>query len=387
MSGARGNLETNMKTAFVFTDRYFDYDYGEHHPLKVERLRLTFELCKAYRLFELPEATLIETIPATESEILRFHTAEYVKVLKEASEGTFGGLYPHGLGPGDNPIFKGLWEWSLLHTGASIQCAKMVADRTVQVAFNIAGGLHHAQPDRASGFCYVNDPALAILHLMDLGLRVMYLDIDAHHGDGVQWAFYEEPHVLTVSFHQDGRTLFPGTGSVTEIGTGKGLGYAVNVPMLPGTGDEVFWEGFYAIVPELMECFRPEVIVSQLGVDSFFDDPLASLQLTTDSFCKVISFLTERAPAWVALGGGGYDVWNVARAWTRAWAIMNGVHLPEETPESVLGLKPESRLRHSIPTCTRQEPCREHMSNCVRFIREKVIAIQERQRGLAAQGL
>jgi acetoin utilization protein AcuC len=374
-----------MKAAFVYTDRYFDYDYGEHHPLRIERLRLTFELCRAYGLFELPEATLIETIPATEFEVLRFHTSEYVRVLREASQGTFRGLYPHGLGPGDNPIFEGLWEWSLLHTGATMQCAKMVADKTVQVAFNIAGGLHHARPDRASGFCYMNDPALAILYLLDLGFRVMYLDIDAHHGDGVQWAFYEDPRVLTVSFHQDGRTLFPGTGSVTEIGRGEGLGYAVNVPMLPGTGDDVFWEGFSVLVPELMECFKPDVIVSQLGVDSFVQDPLASLQLTTDSFCKVISFLTDRALAWVALGGGGYDVWNVARAWTLAWAIMNGVRLPDELPESVLRLMPESRLRDPHPTSTGQEQCRQYMRDCVRFIEDKVIAFLGRKNGLPSQ--
>ena len=353
--------------------------------MRIERLRLTFELCKAYGLFNLPEATLIETIPATESEILRFHTPEYLRVLRAASEGTFRGLYAHGLGPGDNPIFKGLWEWSLLHTGATMQCAKLVADKTMRVAFNIAGGLHHAQPDRASGFCYMNDPALAILYLMDKGFRVMYLDIDAHHGDGVQWAFYEEPRALTVSFHQDGRTLFPGTGSVTEIGRGKGLGYAVNVPMLPGTGDDVFWEGFSAVVPELMACFRPDVIVSQLGVDSFVEDPLASLQLTTDSFCKVISFLTDRAPAWVALGGGGYDVWNVARAWTLAWAIMNRVHLPEELPESALRFMPQSRLRHSYLVRIGQEECRQHMRECVRFIEEKVIPIHERERGLPSR--
>jgi acetoin utilization deacetylase AcuC-like enzyme len=131
--------------------------------------------------------------------------------------------------------------------------------------------------------------------------------------------------------------------------------------MLPGTGDDVFWEGFSALVPELMECFKPDVIVSQLGVDSFVEDPLALLQLTTDSFCKVISFLTDRAPAWVALGGGGYDVWNVARAWTLAWAIMNGVRLPDDLPESALRLMPESRLRACPPYEHGAEPRRRHM--------------------------
>jgi acetoin utilization protein AcuC len=155
--------------------------------------------------------------------------------------------------------------------------------------------------------------------------------------------------------------------------------------MLPGTGDDVFWEGFSSLVPELMECFKPDVIVSQLGVDSFVDDPLASLQLTTDSFCKVISFLTDRAPARVALGGGGYEVFNVARAWTLAWAIMNRVHLPEELPESVLRLVPGSQLRHAHPTSTVQQQCRQHMTDCVRFIEERVIAIHKRRSALPSR--
>jgi acetoin utilization protein AcuC len=360
-----------VKTAFVYTERYAEYDYGENHPLKIERLRLTFELCKAYGLFDLPDARVVEAIPATEAEILRFHAPAYVRVLKQASDGAFRGLYPHGLGPGDNPIFPGLWQWSLLHAGATLQCAKLVADGEVQIAFNIAGGLHHARSDRASGFCYVNDPVLAIQYLLEGGSRVMYLDIDAHHGDGVQWAFYEDPRVLTVSFHQDGHTLFPGTGSLTETGKGQGLGYAVNVPMLPGTDDEVFWHGFNAIVPELMDRFKPDVIVSQLGVDSFKNDPLASLELTTNGFSEVISFLRGRAPTWVALGGGGYDVGNVARAWTLAWSIMNGVDLADDLPQSLGRHMPgEGKLRDPEHHSTKRRICAERMEECIRWVEQ-----------------
>jgi acetoin utilization protein AcuC len=365
-----------VETAFVYTERYFDFDYGESHPLKIERLRLTYELCKAYDLFGLPESRLIETVPASEAEILLFHTQAYVKVLKETSGGTFRGLYPHGLGPGDNPIFRGLWEWSLLHTGATLQAAKLIADREVEIAFNIAGGLHHAHSDRASGFCYVNDPVLAILYFLERGYRVMYLDIDAHHGDGVQWAFYEEPRVLTVSFHQDGHTLFPGTGNVTEMGKGPGLGYAVNVPMLPGTDDEVFWEGFSAIIPKLMERFRPGVVVSQLGVDSFVDDPLAFLELTTNGFSEVISFMKERAPAWLALGGGGYHAGNVARAWTLAWAIMNDVDLPNDLPAAVRDRFPgKTKLRDPVHHGARKAACEERMKQCIRWINDHVLPL------------
>lgn len=369
-----------MKTAFVYTDRYFEYDYGLSHPLKIERLKLTFELCNAYGLFRLPQAALIEACPATETEVLRFHTAEYVEVLKEANGGSFHRLYPHGLGPGDNPIFPGVWNWSLLHTGASLQCADLISENKARIAFNIAGGLHHALADRASGFCYVNDPVLLIGRFLDQGRRVMYVDIDAHHGDGVQWAFYQDPRVLTVSFHQDGSTLFPGTGRVMEMGKGEGLGYSVNVPMHPGTDDGVFLEGFHAVVPRLLDTFRPHVVVTQLGVDTFWNDPLADLELTTNGFCEVVSFVTQHAPAWVALGGGGYVIGNVARAWTLAWAMMNDIHLPDEVPESMVGplscgggLVP--RLRDRERRSGRRDACSEHMKGTVTFLEKNVFPL------------
>ncbi|MBN1841964.1 MAG: acetoin utilization protein AcuC [Deltaproteobacteria bacterium] len=364
-----------MKTAFLYTERYFDYNYGTSHPLKIERLQLTYDLCRAYDLFQLPDGELVETRAASESQILRFHTREYVEVLKQADRGEISSDFAHGMGPGDNPIFPGLWEWSRLHAGGSLQCAQLVSEATVRIAFNIAGGLHHAGASRASGFCYVNDPVLAIYHFVDQEKRVMYLDIDAHHGDGVQWAFYEDPRVLTISFHQDGRTLFPGTGRLNEIGQGKGMGYSVNVPMLPGTDDQVFLEGFNSVVPRLMEEFKPDVVVSQLGVDTFRDDPLAALELTNHGFGKVIAYLAEQAPAWVALGGGGYNLSNVARAWTLAWAIMNGLDLPDDIPEAVAGslsTSQETKLRDPEHRSSRAQQCSQQMETCVKYLEKHV---------------
>jgi acetoin utilization protein AcuC len=368
---------TLMKTAFLYTDKYFAYDYGVSHPLKVERLRLTHELCRAYGLFDLPGAGLVEARAASETEILRFHKRDYVKFLKRCSHGDMSGDFSYGIGPGDNPVFPGLWEWSQLHTGASLQCADLVFQGKSPIAFNIAGGLHHASAERASGFCYVNDPVLAIYHFVDRGKRVIYLDVDAHHGDGVQWAFYDDPRVLTISFHQDGRTLFPGTGELTEAGRGEGTGYAVNVPMLPGTDDHVFWEGFSLLVPPLMDAFKPDVVVSQLGVDTFGNDPLATLELTTHGFCQAVSYLTEHVPAWVALGGGGYNPSNVARAWTLAWATMNEVDLPDDIPETMVksmaagGFKGEKLRDHEYRSPWRQQ-CLKHMQNCVQYLEKHI---------------
>jgi acetoin utilization protein AcuC len=366
-----------VKTAFLYTEKFFAYDYGRSHPLRIERLRLTYDLCNAYGLFGIPDAALVESRPASESEILRFHAPEYIEVLKSASCGRSAGSFAYGLGPGDNPVFPGLWEWSQLHTGGSLQCAEFVSGGKARIAFNIAGGLHHAGARRASGFCYVNDPVLAIYSLLDRGKRVLYLDIDAHHGDGVQWAFYEDPRVLTVSFHQDGRTLFPGTGGLAEIGRNEGLGYAVNVPMLPGTDDQVFWRGFSSVVPVLMARFNPDVVVSQLGVDTFLDDPLASLELTTNGFCQVITYLTQQGLPWVALGGGGYNPASVARAWTLAWGIMNGIDLPNELPESMVqrlssqGYRGKT-LRDAEHRSRWQAKCRPHVEECLAYLEARV---------------
>jgi acetoin utilization protein AcuC len=223
-----------------------------------------------------------------------------------------------------------------LVTGATLQAVDFVAKGEGEIAFNIAGGLHHAMRSRASGFCYVNDPVIGILKLLDQGKRVAYIDIDAHHADGVQVAFYKTNKVLTISLHETGYTLFPGTGFEYEIGEGEGEGYAVNLPFPPYTDDEVYVWAFEEIVPPLILAFRPDVVVTQLGVDSFYNDPLTNLQLSMAGYEKVIRQIKELAPRWVALGGGGYDVSNVARAWTLAWAVMNGIELSEELPKSYL---------------------------------------------------
>ena len=344
-----------MKTAFVYTDAYMDYDYGPTHPLKVVRLKLTYELIKAYGLLSLPSVQFIETRKANEEDVAIFHRRDYLAALRQASEGlSQGGLMPYGLGPGDNPIFKGVYDWSLWVTGATLQAGECVANGERQMAFNIAGGLHHAQPSRASGFCYMNDVVVGISKLIEQGKRVVYIDIDAHHGDGVQEAFYKTDRVLTISLHESGYTLFPGTGHEDEMGEGEGVGYSVNVPFPPMTDDKNYLWAFEEIVPPLVKGFGPDVVVTQLGVDTFYDDPLANLHLSIYGFEKVVRRIKDLAPRWVALGGGGYEISNVARAWTLAWAVMNEVDLAESVPESYqekagrLGIR-EKNLRGDPP--------------------------------------
>jgi acetoin utilization protein AcuC len=324
---------TQVKTALVYSDEWRRFDYGPEHPLRMERLGLTWKLMSAYGLTALPSTKVFAPPPAQIDAIARFHSREYIEVLRGVSAGDW---VPHaarfGLGPGDNPIFPGLWDAAQLAAGGSLLAARLVADEEVDRAFHFAGGLHHAMPDRASGFCYVNDPVLAILKLRDRGFKVAYVDIDAHHGDGVQFAFYRDPNVLTISTHERGDRLFPGTGFVAELGEGAGTGFAVNLPLQPFTDDEVYRPAFEAVVPPLLRAFRPDVLVLQLGIDSHRTDPLTHLCLTVDGFTSVVARLLELAPRVVALGGGGYDLPNVARAWTAAWAAMNEVALDDALP-------------------------------------------------------
>ena len=329
----------DRKTAFIYTDAYLQYDYGGQHPLKPYRLKLTYELIKAYGLLDLPETQLLTPEKALRQELERIHTPDYLDVLEDADKGIEKQAYhKYGLGTGDNPVFPGVYQWSLLTTGGSLQAARWVEGKKVSTAFNIAGGLHHAMPGRASGFCYINDPAVAIAWLMDQGYRIAYIDLDVHHGDGVQAAFYDTDQVLTIDLHESGQFRFPGTGFETEIGEGKGKGYSVNLPFLARADDEIYLYGFSEIVPPLLKAYKPDFVVTQLGVDSFHDDPLATMLLTTNGFSRVVSQIKDLAPRWIALGGGGYNLSNVARAWTLAWAIMNGVQLPDELPASVLPL-------------------------------------------------
>jgi acetoin utilization protein AcuC len=335
-------MET-MKAAFIYSDEFARFDYGSGHPLKPFRLKLTHDLIKDCGLLAPSDPRLIEPPVASVEDLLTYHTREYINILQASNSGRYAAdAEAFGLGPGDNPVFPGLFDWSCLIAGASLKAAELVDSGEAAIAFNISGGLHHAMADHASGFCYVNDPVLAIKFLVNRGRRVAYIDIDAHHGDGVQQAFYNTDRVLTISLHETGRMLFPGSGFEREIGEGEGRGYSVNVPLPPETDDELFVHAFTEAVPPRVDDFRPDIVVSQLGVDTFRSDPLAHLNITTNGFCRVIAMIKDMAPKWVALGGGGYDIANVARAWTLSWAIMNDTNAPTEIPDSFLQQYPDA---------------------------------------------
>ena len=320
-------------TALIYSSDFSRFSYGEEHPFKIHRYRLAYELISAYGLNASPAKVVTDYGPVSSQDLLSFHTPDYLACLKEFSAAVDSRAdFRYGLGDAENPVFPGLFDWASLSTAGTMEAARLVTEEGYDIAFNLAGGWHHAHRSKASGFSYLNDAVIAINKLVAQGKRVAYLDIDAHHGDGVQEAFYDTDRVLTISLHESGAYFFPGTGFEDETGTGDGEGYSVNIPFLAHTDDALFMKAFDEVAFPLIAAFDPDIIFTQLGADTFRTDPLTRLEITTHSYSYVLRKLKALRIPWIAVGGGGYDTLNVARAWTIAWAVMNGVELPVRLP-------------------------------------------------------
>ena len=321
---------TAAGAAFVWDPRLAAHVYREDHPLKPRRLRGVHETLERLDAFARPGARVLAPRDATRDEIERIHDADYVEAVMQASGDPDLDYSAWGLSPfGDTPPFTGMHEASLLTTGASLTAMEEVLARRVRAAFNGAGGLHHAMRRRASGFCIYNDPAIVCAMLVDRGLKVAYVDIDAHHGDGVQAAFYDTDQVLTISLHESGRYLFPGTGFADERGRGKGAGYSINVPLPPYTDDPAYMRAFDEVVPTLVARFHPDVLVTQQGIDPHFRDPLTHLAISTHVREHVVRWFAGTPYPWIAMGGGGYDLDAVRRTWSMEYLIMLGADVPD----------------------------------------------------------
>jgi acetoin utilization protein AcuC len=321
------------RAVVVWDEALLGYDLGGRHPLNPIRLDLTIRLARS--LGVLDGVRLVAPVQATDDELRTVHSDDYLAAVKTAPRGYVG----HGLGTADNPVFFRMHEASALVAGGSLFAADEILTGRAARAVNIAGGLHHAMRDHASGFCIYNDCALAIRRLLDGGVsRVAYVDIDVHHGDGVQEAFADDPRVLTISLHQHPATLFPGTGNSADIGDPGAEGSAVNVPLPPGTGDDGWLRAFHAVVPALLCAFQPEVLVTQHGADSHFEDPLADLALSVDgqrAAHHALATLADTAAGgrWLALGGGGYSLFRVVpRSWTHLLGILLNREVDPNTP-------------------------------------------------------
>jgi acetoin utilization protein AcuC len=336
----------------MWDDAVTGYNFGPGHPMDPVRLALTRSLVEA---FGLTKSMPVVAAPAAGESTLRLvHRSDYIEAVRRASADPRGAEVEYGLGTVDDPAFAGMHEVSALIAGQSVGAAEAVWRGNADHAVNFAGGLHHAMPGSASGFCVYNDAALAVARLLELGAeRVAYVDVDVHHGDGVQAAFWDDPRVLTISLHEHPRTLFPQTGFPEETGGEGAEGSSVNVALPAGTGDEGWLRAFDAVVPELLAAFRPQVLVTQHGADTHFEDPLAHLAVSLDAQRAVAEACHDLAHRyadgrWVALGGGGYAVVEVVpRTWTHLVALVAGAPIPPEA------LTPEE-WRHEVYRLTRQ---------------------------------
>jgi acetoin utilization protein AcuC len=323
----------------VWSEELLSYDLGATHPMAPGRLEFTMALARDLDVFAGRHVQIAAPRPASDEVLQLIHDPIYIAAVRDAPRR--GAAHAHdefGLGGEDNPVFADMHDASALVTGATLDAARAVRCGSARHAVNLAGGLHHAMPSRASGFCVYNDAAVAIAWLLADGVeRVAYIDVDAHHGDGVEAAFYHDARVLTISLHESGYTAFPGTGFPQEFGHGAGVGAAVNVALPPGTGDAGWLRAFHAIVPPLVRAFHPSILVTQLGCDTHRLDPYAQLNLTVDTHRHTYAALHQLAHEvadgrWVAVGGGGYEIVQVVpRSWTHLLAEITGHPLDPNT--------------------------------------------------------
>ena len=322
----------------AWDDALTRYDFGASHPLNPIRVDLTMRLVRELGLLDLPGVRVVRPEPADDALLGLVHDADYIEAVQRVSARPTHPEPRRGLGTSDNPAFAGMHEAAALVAGATVAAARVVWRGEAEHAVSVAGGLHHAMPDSASGFCVYNDPAIAIAWLLEQGAqRVAYVDVDVHHGDGVERVFWDDPRVLTISLHESGRYLFPGTGFPEDVGGPGAEGTAVNVALPPGTDDSAWLRAFHAIVPDLVVEFAPDVLVTQHGCDSHVLDPLAHLSLTVDgqraSYAALHTLAHEHAHGrWVATGGGGYQLVEVVpRVWAHLVAEAAGAPVPPGT--------------------------------------------------------
>ncbi|WP_077621240.1 acetoin utilization protein AcuC [Sediminibacillus massiliensis] len=344
------------KSAFIYSDKFTNYQFANDHPFNQLRVKMTKELLDAEYL--LNEADILTPKMANDEDLALVHDRQYIDAVKKAGNGklTPEDGWEYGLGTEDTPMFPNMHEAAALLVGGTLTAVDAVLEGNNKHALNLGGGLHHGFKRKASGFCIYNDCAIAIKYIRQkYNLRILYVDTDAHHGDGVQSVFYDDPDVCTLSIHETGRYLFPGTGNVNERGLKKGYGYSFNLPVDAFTEDESFLEVYSSALREIAEYFRPDIIVTQNGADAHCYDPLTHLCSTMKTF-ETIPLLAHDVAheycegRWIALGGGGYDIWRVVpRAWAQIWSIMHTGEIIKGDIPAVWKLKWEREAPCSLP--------------------------------------
>lgn len=329
--------------AFVYSPLFQKYKFSQDHPFNQVRVELTLDLLSSMNAIS--KTDLLAPREATEEELSLVHDKGFINAVKKAGKGELpneeAGNY--GIGTEDTPIFEGMHEASSLLVGGTLEAVDYVMSGKGKHAVNLAGGLHHGFRGKASGFCVYNDSSVAMRYIQKkYQARVLYVDTDAHHGDGVQWTFYDDSDICTLSIHETGRYLFPGTGNVSERGQGTGYGFSFNIPLDAFTEDESWLNAYRSAFKDVVEYFKPDVIFTQNGVDAHYYDPLTHLSATIDIYKEIPKLAHELAHQycdgrWIAVGGGGYDIWRVVpRAWSFIWLVMNELSIPSAVPEDWL---------------------------------------------------
>ncbi|RWS06230.1 histone deacetylase 1-like protein [Dinothrombium tinctorium] len=335
---------SKKRVCYYYDGDIGNYYYGQGHPMKPHRIRMAHNLILNYGLYRKME--IYRPHKATQEEMTKYHSDDYIRFLRSIRPDNMSEynkqMQRFNVGE-DCPVFDGLYEFCQLSTGGSVAGAVKLNKQAADIAINWSGGLHHAKKSEASGFCYVNDIVLAILELLKYHQRVLYIDIDIHHGDGVEEAFYTTDRVMTVSFHKYGE-YFPGTGDLRDIGAGKGKYYAVNFPLRDGIDDDAYESIFQPLISKVMEMYQPSAVVLQCGADSLSGDRLGCFNLTLKGHGKCVDFVKKYNLPLLLVGGGGYTIRNVARCWTHETSVALNTEIPNDPDERISIRASEKRI-------------------------------------------
>ncbi len=371
-----------MRSVFIYSQKFGRFKAYKGYPWLFQRSEATYKLCKRLHLLDHDWIEIHTPKPARSEELLSFHTKQYITLLKKANKGIYQKEWlRYGLGTAECPVYKGVYDYHSLAAGGTLLGAELIDQSKADIVFSPTGGFHHAGKDFAAGFCYINDIVLAIKRWLGRKKRVLYIDIDVHHGDQVQEAFYGTSKVMCVSFHESGKTLYPfKTGFEDEIGRGRGKGYTINVPLPENTSDEEFLWAFERIFLPVAQGFKPDMVIGVLGADVLFSDPFSHFQLTNASVVQALQDIVRVSRKLLVLGSGGYVLENIARTWALTWAIMNGLDPGEEEAalfggmfwgDSLSSLKDRP---HFVPDNVKEKAKRE-VRKVVRAIEKNVFTL------------